>query len=186
MIEGEYLLEAVQTTLRNGLTQVTKIEESVKITANEKADNASGREFMGIFSAGYSNVYPPEHIAAKFVFSINVGLTMRLAAKPLDRIGNKTIVHDDLVEELKPSMMKRAGQINSLIDGSQTLIAIANSKLQSGECPFLAPLGFESDSGEIIYVEEEHFFNTENKNVRPEGVYLELLFSGAYIIRPKG
>jgi len=183
MIEGEYLLEAIKETLISSLTNITYPANSIRITVDERADILAGTEFIAIYKQSMENLHQSNTITNKESYSIAIGITMRLAGTPVDRVGEKLITYDSIVSKLKPSMFARARQVIDLIDGSTAVINLANAKGLG--CPFIAPLGFTGDSGQITYVEEDHFFNEATQNVRPEGVFLELQFSGAFLVRVK-
>jgi len=190
MIEGEFLLQAVRDTLRSNLSNVTKsaatLNKSVQITPDERVPPMAGEEFIGIYGSEFRNVHPPQTITSKEYYNLTVGITRRLHGEPIDRIGD-TIYTEDLnvMNKLKPSMMQRVRDIIDLIDGIFSIITTTNGNLPSASCPFITPLGLVSADAQPKYVDEDHFWTKPDSNEVPKGLFMEVVFGGAELIRVK-
>lgn len=190
MIEGEYLLQATRDVLRSGLTNVTKssttLDKSVQITPDERVPAIAGEEFIGIYGTQFRNLYPAQSASSKESYTLSIGITRRLLAHPLDRTGDTIYTEDtSVLSTSKPSMLQRAREIINLIDGSYIIINDANSNLGKGECPFFTPLGLVSADAQPKYVDEDHFFTSPDSSEAPKGLYLEMIFGGAELVRVK-
>lgn len=185
MRESEHLLEGVRERLITGLNNFDRSDKSIKITVSNNVDAGAGKEFINIYKASVSNVNPLSAMITREVHSITIGVTRRLVGVPLDRVGHRLLTKEDKINLLKPSLLQRVGEINELIDNSYDLLKIVNDRIsEAGDGEhFLIPLALDSDSGEVDWVEEDHFFNDESGGDRPEGIYTELVFSNAQLFR---
>jgi len=182
MKESEHLLEGIRERLVTGLENFSRPESSIKITVDNTIDATAGKEFINIYKSSLSNINPLHAITTRESHSVTVGITRRLIATPMDRVGYNILTKEDKINRLKPSLLQRAGEISELVDNDYTLLGMVNTRIgTAGQC-FLIPLALESDS-EVEWVEEDHFFNAESEGDRPEGIYMELVFSNAQLFR---
>jgi len=190
MIEGEYLLRAVRDTLRSNLSNVTTSSvvntKSIQITPDERVPPMAGEEFIGLFHSEFRNLHPAQSITTKESYNLSIGITRRMSGQSLDRIGD-TIYTEDItvLDRLKPSMMQRVRNIIDLIDGIFAIITTTNDNLPSGSCPFITPLGLVSADAQPKYVDEDHFWTDPDTSSAPKGLFMEIVFGGAELIRVK-
>ena len=196
MIEGELLLQAVRDRLRDNLTNVigkrslsaNAHKKSIQITPDEKVPPSAGEEFINLFGSGFRNRNPAQSNSAIEVYGVTVGITRRILAQPVDRIGDSIYTEDvAVIDRIKPSMMKRAREIINLIDGVYSVITSVNTAAAdvTGACGFYTALGLESADAQPKYVDENHFFTDPDSNKFHKGLYLEIVFSGAELLRVK-
>ena len=190
MIEGEFLMQAVRDSLRTNLSNVTKsaatVNKSIQITPDERVPPIAGSEFIGIYGSEFRNQYPPQTNTSKEYYNLTVGITRRLHAEPIDRIGDTIYTEDlDIMNKLKPSMMQRVRDIIDLVDGVFALITTTNANIPSTSCPFITPLGLMSADAQPKYVEEDHFWTKPDSNEAPKGLFMEIVFGGAELVRVK-
>lgn len=193
MIEGEKLLQAVRNRLRDNLTNLPGTSsksklKSVSIMPNEMIPPYAGEEFIGIYGGRMVNDYPTATRSSRENYSISVGITRRIQAQPIDRLGDTIYTEDtDVYDRDRPSMLARARDIITLIDGITQVITDANellsddSDVSPGYC-FMTPLALISADMQPRYVDEDHFFTPEDDNEFHKGLFIELSFGGAYFV----
>jgi len=194
MIEGELLLQAVRDTLRSNLTNVTTSsvatstvnKKSIQITPDEKVPPIAGEEFIGLYHSEFRNLHPAQSNSAKESYNLSVGITRRMSGQPIDRVGDTIYTQDtDVINRLKPSMLQRARDIIDLIDGVFAIITTTNGNIASGTCTFITPLGLISGDAQPKYVDEDHFWTDPDSSNAPKGLFMEIVFGGAELVRVK-
>ena len=187
MLEGEKLLQAVRNRLRKNLTfsgiSTTAKKQSIQIMPDQMVPPMSGEEFIGIYGGDLKNLYPVPGNSTKESYGISVGITRRVSAQPVDRLGDTTYTQDlKVYNRTKPSMLKRARQIMTLIDGIWQVVEDANTLIDSDGCPFITPLGLVTADIQPKYVDENHFFTDPDSNKFHKGLFMEISFAGAEIL----
>jgi hypothetical protein len=191
MIEGEYLLRGVRDRLRKKLTNISgtttdATKQSIQITVDEKVPPIAGEEFIGMYGVQFRNLFKAQSDASKESYTLSVGITRRIQAQPIDRIGDTIYTEDTkVIDRAIPSMLARARTIINLVDGSYDLMNAVNSTIGTKGCLFLTPLGLISADAQPSYVDEEHFFTEPDANKFHTGLFLEIVFGEAELIRPK-
>jgi len=190
MIEGEFLMQAVRDTLRTNLSNVTKsaatVNESIQITPDDRVPSMAGEEFIGLYGSEFRNQYGPQTITSKEYYNLTVGLTRRILGEPMDGVGDTIYTKDlTIMNKLKPSMMQRVRDIIDLIDGVFSLITTTNANIPGNSCPFITPLGLVSADAQPKYVDEDHFWTQPDSTNAPKGLFMEIVFGGAELVRVK-
>jgi hypothetical protein len=147
MIEKEFLLEETVTLLRDGLTNLTKPDNSVRVMVDERCPPNAGEEFIGVYGGSVNNMNPPAHPTDRLEHGLTIGITRRCIALANEHAG-ENILTEGQIARTKPSLLARAREIIDLMLGSDgwTLVAAVNTRLVDGSyggC-FLVPLGFIS------------------------------------------
>jgi len=196
MIEGEYLLKAVRNKLRSDLKDVVgrrgmsskSHNKSIQIMPDEKVPALAGEEFISVYGSQFVNLYPAQTQVAKESYSLSVGITRRVSGQFSARVGDTIYTKDtQVLNRLKPSMLKRARLIINMIDGIYPIINAANLNTDAslGECDFYTPLGLLSADAQPRYVDEDHFFTDPSNNKFHKGLFMEINFGGAELLRAK-
>lgn len=183
MIEKEFLLEETVTLLRNGLTNLTKPDNSVRVMVDERCPPNAGEEFIGVYGGSVNNMNPPAHPTDRLEHGLTIGITRRCIALANEHAG-ENILTEGQIARTKPSLLARAREIIDLMLGSDgwTLIAAVNTRLVDGSyggC-FLVPLGFISIDSEPSTKGPEHWDQDPDQDYgkRYAGLHLELQFGG--------
>lgn len=192
MIEGEHLLRGIRNTLRTNLstvagTVVKSHEKSILIMPDEKVPPMAGEEFIGVYGTQMTNSFVPRSVLSKEVYQVTVGITRRIQTQPVERIGDSIYTEDtDVINRTRPSMLKRAREIITLIDGVWTLMQTVNTAITADDgCWFITPLALISADAQPKYVDEDHFFTKSDSSKFHKGLFIEIVFGGAEFIRPK-
>lgn len=193
MILTEPILETIRTILRNNLTNISSsthplvVKRSLRITNDEKVPPYAGEEFINIYGVTTTNEYEPTVQVRKEIYSLNIGITRRLVGIPPDTSAETIYTYDEeLISRTKQSMVRRAYEIISLIDGNWGIPALIRQMgCDSGDCDacILTPLGFSGSSA----IEEKYadHFRGEDDSDRPQALFLELSFSGMEVYSDK-
>ena len=195
MIAGEYLLQEVRDSLRTNLEYVvgsnnistSAHNKSIQIMPDEKVPPSAGEEFISLYGSKFVNSHPAQTMSAIESYSLSVGITRRIQAQPVDRLGDTIYTEDtEVIDRIRPSMLLRAREIIDLIDGIFTIIQTVNVRLEDdNECILLTPLGLVSGDAQPKYVDEDHFFTNPDSSTFHKGLFMELTFGGAELLRPK-
>ena len=175
----EYILEETRNLLRQDLEGVDNPNRSIRITNDEKVPAYAGEEFIALYNIEATNEYPTKAVSRKDIYDLTIGITRRFIGIPTDTSAETIYAEDsDLMVRTKSHMLKRAREIVSLIDNNWELV----NSIRIGALVddifvcILGPLGLES-MGSLEEVEASHFHATDDSE-RPDGLLLELQFSG--------
>jgi hypothetical protein len=179
MIVSEPLLETVRDILRDNITNLTHADKSIRITNDKLVPPYAGDEFINIYGATTTNLYEPAFQVRLESHGLKIGITRRFLGIPQDVSAESIYTYDeDLFTRTKQSMLTRAYEIITLLDGQWGVPALIRQMEELSEIDFciLAPLGFE-ESSELEEVWAEHF-RGEDDGLRPQALFLELHFGG--------
>jgi hypothetical protein len=186
MIITETLLETVRDILRDDIDNLTQTDKSIRITNDRKVPAYAGEEFINLYGVNVTNLYEPSFEVRKEAYSLNIGITRRFTGIPQDVSAESIYTYDaDLFTRTKSSMLVRAHEIITLIDGKWGIPALIRQSetLENYNFCILTPLGFIGAS-ELEEVWAEHF-RGEDDGERPQALFLELSFGGMEVYTNK-
>jgi hypothetical protein len=186
MIITEPLLETVRDILRDDLTNLTQTDKSIRITNDRKVPSYAGEEFINVFGANVQNLYEPSFEVRRERYGLKIGITRRFVGIAQDVSAESIYTYDeDLFSRTKQSMLTRAHEIITLLDGQWGVPALIRQMEELEDYSFciLTPLGFES-AAELEEVWAEHF-RGEDDGERPQALFLELSFGGLEVYTNK-
>jgi hypothetical protein len=180
MLLLEPTLEEIRSLLRSEIKNLASPDTSIRITNEDRIPAEAGEEFINLYGATCSNLYPPENITRKERYSLKIGITRRFNSFGPNVTGESLYTYDDAIySRAKSSMVKRAFEIINLIDGNWTLAGDIRDKaaLDGYDFCLLTPLGFSS-AEPVIEVEADHFYTEDEVTGLAVGLFLVLNFEG--------
>jgi hypothetical protein len=178
MLLNEPLLEVTRDYLRQNLESVTEEQRSIKITNESMVPPYSGEEFINLYGSTCDNITNPVFPYIEEIYTMNIGITRRLSAVPVDHSAEAIYtIDDDLVKKAaKQSMSMRAYEIIHLIDGNYGIPKLVHQLSYLKGIVFCAtsPLNYLG-STVLEEVGAEHFYGIDD-NENPQALFLELRF----------
>ena len=179
MLLTEPMLEVTRDRLRTKLANVMLPKISIRITNEERVPPEAGEEFINLYGAESTNLYPPENPVRVEQYSFKIGITRRFIGIPIHNTAEGIYTYDqELISRLKKSMAMRAYEIMSTIDGSWYIVNSIKNKTELSNISFciLTPLGY-TGSDPLVEVSADHFY-TEAEDEQAVGLFLSLNFVG--------
>lgn len=186
MILLEPLLKNSRTILVDNLTNISKPDNTILITNDQSIPSYQAEEFINVYGPTAQNAYAPEQVIRLEIYGFQVGITRRFIGMAPDLTGESIIVKN-LITRSKQSMLKRAHEIITLLDGNWGIPSLIRQDDDYEDLEFciLSPIGFLGSSA-IEEVYEDHFHMSDTRETdRPEGLFLELSFGGMQVYTNK-